>query len=206
MELKWENISYKYNKDSEYVLKNISYHITQNQRLAIMAPSGYGKTTLLKILAGRIKATSGQVLLNNNPIDKKGISPIQIIFQTPEHSINPKWKLGKTLREIGELDDKTYRELGIKDHWLKRYPNELSSGELQRFCVARALVNGTKFILADEITTMLDPITQAQIWHYLINETTKRNIGMVIVTHDIDLAKKVSTKIISLEDINNKNI
>lgn len=73
-----------------------------------------------------------------------------------------------------------------------------SGGELQRFCVARSLFDGTRFLLADEISTMLDVITQAQIWNFLIEETEKRNIGMVIVSHNRELLNKVCTRIVEL--------
>lgn len=73
--------------------------------------------------------------------------------------------------------------LGIEEDWKNRFPQELSGGELQRFCIARALGKGTKYLLCDEITTMLDFITQGQIWNFLIEETKRRGIGMVIVSH-----------------------
>ena len=66
------------------------------------------------------------------------------------------------------------------------------------FCVARSLFDGTRFLLADEISTMLDVITQAQIWNFLIEETEKRNIGMVIVSHNRELLNKVCTRIVEL--------
>ena len=88
--------------------------------------------------------------------------------------------------------------LGIEKDWLERYPRELSGGELQRFCVARSLFVGTQMLLADEISTMLDVITQAQIWNFLIEETEARNIGMVVVSHNRELLKKVCTGIVEL--------
>lgn len=107
----------------------------------------------------------------------------------------------KVLLEGNVLNDYIIENLGIKREWLKRYSTELSGGELQRFSVARALCENTKFIIADEITTMLDAVTQSQIWHFLISECEKRNIGMIIVTHNMYLAEKICTRIINLEDM-----
>ena len=89
-----------------------------------------------------------------------------MIYQHPEKAVNPRWKLKKTVTEAWEPDDALLRELRInKDLWYSRWPNELSGGELQRFCVARVLGPKTEFIIADEMSTMLDAITQAQIWN-----------------------------------------
>ena len=70
--------------------------------------------------------------------------------------------------------------LGIEPDWLNRYPSELSGGELQRFCIARALGQRTRFLLADEISTMLDLITQSQLWNFLLEEVKNREIGLRI--------------------------
>ena len=74
--------------------------------------------------------------------------------------------------------------LGIREEWLDRFPSELSGGELQRFCVARALASGADFLICDEISTMLDPITQSQIWNFLLAEVKERKIGLLVVSHD----------------------
>ena len=90
--------------------------------------------------------------------------------------------------------------LGIEKDWLGRYPRELSGGELQRFCVARSLFQGTRFLLADEMSTMLDVITQAQIWNLMVKEVQERNIGLLMVTHNKALAKQVCTRCIDLRE------
>ena len=75
----------------------------------------------------------------------------------------------------------------------------LSGGEMQRFCIARALGQRTQFLLADEISTMLDLITQSQIWHFLMDETEKRRIGMIVVSHSPELLEKVCTRVVDLQ-------
>ena len=82
---------------------------------------------------------------------------------------------------------------------MNRFPAELSGGEMQRFCIARALGQRTQFLLADEISTMLDLITQSQIWHFLMDETEKRKIGMIVVSHSPELLEKVCTRIVDLQ-------
>ena len=92
--------------------------------------------------------------------------------------------------------------LGIEKGWLSRYPGELSGGELQRLCIARALGEGTRFLLADEITTMLDLITQSQIWRFLLEETSRREIGLLVVSHSRPLLDRLCTRVINLEQMN----
>jgi peptide/nickel transport system ATP-binding protein len=91
--------------------------------------------------------------------------------------------------------------LGIERAWLDRYPLELSGGELQRFCIARALTPATRFIIADEITAMFDLVTQAQIWEALLAEIAGRGIGLIAITHDRDLGRRVCETSILMEDI-----
>ena len=88
--------------------------------------------------------------------------------------------------------------LGIQKAWLDRFPIELSGGELQRFCVARALMSGADFLICDEISTMLDVITQAQIWNTILAEARNRNMGLIIVTHNYELARKVADRILDI--------
>ena len=87
---------------------------------------------------------------------------------------------------------------GIERDWLSRYPRELSGGELQRFCVARALMSGAPFLICDEISTMLDVITQAQIWNKILEEEKARNLGIIAITHNPALARRICDRIITL--------
>lgn len=198
MRLEARNVSFRYDRREPLVLENCSFSVESGERLALFAPSGYGKSTLAKLLAGYIEPTSGQILLDGKPLPKKGVCPVQMIYQHPEKAINPRWKLKKVLQESGEMRDDVLDAFGIERPWLDRYPRELSGGELQRFCVARALMSGAEFLICDEISTMLDVITQAQIWNVVLAEAEKRNMGLIAVTHNLHLAKRIATRIYDL--------
>ena len=202
MQLRAENISFRYNNKSPWILKNVDLTIETGERVALTGPSGYGKSTLSKILAGYIKPTEGQVLLDGKPLPTRGYSPVQLIYQHPEQAVNPRWKMERTLKECWEPDEQLLRAMGIESEWLKRWSSELSGGELQRFCIARVLGPQTRFLVCDEITTMLDVITQAQIWELLLERASERDLGMAVVTHNMALAEKVCSRIVSLPDIN----
>lgn len=200
MRLEAKEVSFGYDKKGSLVLEKESFSVNSGEIVGIFAPSGYGKSTLAMLLSGYYKGSEGEVLLEGKPIPKEGCSPIQLIYQHPEKAINPRWKLKEVLLEAGEIEEALLEDLGIEKEWLERYPIELSGGELQRFCVARALMAKPKFLICDEISTMLDVITQAQIWQKIISSARKENMGVVMVSHNMELAKKVCDRIYDLKE------
>ena len=198
MTLEAKNLSFTY-PCGRSVLQNLSLRVESGERVGIFAPSGRGKTTLCKLLAGYEKPQSGQVLLDGKPLTSyRGYCPVQLIWQHPEQVVDPRLTLGKTLREAGEPEERLVQALGIQPEWLSRYPAELSGGELQRFCIARALGPATRCVLADELSAMLDLATQAQLWSFLVEETSRRGIGLVAVSHSAPLLDRVRTRRIEL--------
>lgn len=202
MLLEARNISFGYSKKN-MILNNVNFRIDSTESVALIGPSGCGKSTLSKILSGYLNPVSGEVLFDGKTLTEKTYCPIQLIFQHPEKAINPRWKLNRTLYEAWNPDEEFLNDVGIENEWLTRYPSELSGGEIQRFCIARALGPQTKFIIADEISTMLDTITQAQIWELITKIITKRNLGLLVVTHNIELASRICSRIIKFDEINN---
>ncbi len=198
MMLEAKRIHYRYNSSREWVLEDVSLEVNAGEVVGLVGTSGRGKSTLGKILAGQIEGYKGEVLLEGKPIPMGVYSPVQLIYQHPELAVNPKWKLGKTLAEAGEYDDGLRKEMGIREQFLNRWPNELSGGELQRICVMRALKPQTRFIIADEISTMLDVITQSQIWDIVLGYAKQNNIGILVITHNENLAKVICTRTIHL--------
>ena len=98
MELKAENITFSYHKNKP-ILKDISLSLNSNQIIGLMGDSGSGKSTLCKVMAGYITHYTGKVTIDGNDVDRKGFDPIQLIFQHPEKTMNPKWKMQKVLTE-----------------------------------------------------------------------------------------------------------
>ena len=123
---------------------------------------------------------------------------MQMIWQHPEQAVNPRVRMQTVLQEGDSISERVIEGLGIERDWCNRYPGELSGGELQRFCIARALGERTRFLIADEISTMLDPITQSQIWNFLLAEVKERKIGLLVVSHDEKLMEQVCDRIMRL--------
>ena len=200
MKLELNQVSYQYKKENKKILENFSLSMEDTERVGLIAPSGYGKTTLCKLIAGYLTPDSGEILLDGRRVSSyKGYCPIQMIWQQPELAVNPRLRMREVILEGDEVEPRILEALGIEKAWMDRFPTELSGGELQRFCLARALGKRTRFLLADEISTMLDLITQSQIWNFLLKEVEQRQIGVIAVSHNQALLEKVCTRQVRLD-------
>ena len=189
-----------YSIKGKHLLKGVGFTIRPGEVVGLMGDSGAGKTTLAKTIAGYNRPDSGSVMIGNKA---SRINPnlVQLVWQHPEQSINPKWTMKKVLKESNMLDDEITSMLGIRTEWLSRWPSELSGGELQRFSIARALSSNTKFLILDEITTMLDAVTQAEIWDVVLQVIKKRKIGVLAISHDEQLLKRISHRILKFDEL-----
>lgn len=203
MKLEARGITFYYpGRRKRPVLQGVSLSIAPGERVGLQAPSGSGKTTLCRLLAGYEKPQRGEILLDGRPLqDYRGVCPVQMVWQHPETVVDPLLRLGDTLSEAGAVEERLAQALHIEKAWRNRYPAELSGGELQRFCIARALRPETRFLLCDEISAMLDLVTQAQIWRFLLEEAARRQLGLLVVSHDSALLQQVCTRVHRLSDL-----
>lgn len=183
------------------VFENIHLSLQAGEVCGLIAPSGSGKTTLAKVLCNHLPVQSGTVRVNQQPLSKKSFCPVQLISQHPERSFNPRWQLGRSLAEPAPPKPQILDQLGINTSWLNRYPHELSGGELQRLAIARALAPQTAFVIADEITVMLDAISQAQVWQAVLQTVEQRQLGMLVISHNRHLLSRVCSKMLTMEDL-----
>ena len=195
--LEAKGVSFSYKKGSS-VLEDIDFSMSEGEIVGLYGPSGRGKSTLAYLLSGRQKPTAGTVLWDGAPMPTKGYHPVQLVYQHPERAVNPRWQLGKTLAESWEPPEELQDALGIEDAWKKRWPNELSGGELQRFCIARALNPQTRILICDEITTMLDVVTQAQVWRAIVAHAREHGMGVLAITHNLHLADRICDRIVEI--------
>ena len=199
--LEVKHVDFRYGS-GPWILKDISFSVEEGERVAILGPSGYGKSTLAKVIAGYLQPQGGEVLWEGEPLPQKGFCPVQLIYQHPEKALNPRWKMKDSLEEAGVPSGEVLTEMGIQEKWYERWPNELSGGELQRFCVARVLKPETRLLICDEMTTMLDAINQAHIWNFVLSYAKKHNMTLLAITHNQYLADQVATRVLRIPELN----
>ena len=221
--LRVENITKIYNKESSMfkkeedfkALNNVSFKLEENNVLSIIGESGSGKTTLAKIICSLLPYDGGKIEINNKNIldyTKQELSnTIQMIFQNPYASFNPKLTIGYSLHEAVDENVKNKKEfineklvlVDMKEEDIfDKFPHQFSGGQRQRIAIARALLKEPKILIADEPFASLDVINQSLIMDifYKIKKEQKTNI--IFITHDISSAFKISDKILILQNGN----
>src|SRR5699024_104371 len=189
-----DNLSFSYDGKKQ-ILKDISLSLNRGEILGLMAPSGFGKSTLGKAMAGYLKVKRGKISVDGADInDLSGFLPVQMVHQAPEKNVNIRWKVEKILNEGWQVNDDVKEKFGIEDSFLNKFPTELSGGELQRICLARVLSSETKYLIADEVTTMLDSITQAQICHLLKHFAKEHELGILFISHNEALIDAIADR------------
>lgn len=188
------------------LFRGLDLTIRPGERVALEAPSGTGKTTLCRLLSGYLEPTAGSVRVDGAPLAPVSrlhgqASPVQLLWQHPEQAFDPRMRMGESLTEAlaghGELESLRCA-FGVRDEWLSRLPHELSGGELMRFAMVRALATRPSYLVADEATAMLDAVTQAELWHVLLDLQERDCWGLVLVSHSPDLVRRVATRRIRL--------
>lgn len=196
MGLEAKNLTFRYPRQrGAPVLEGVNLLLRSGERVGLSAPSGQGKTTLCRLLAGWERPSGGQVLLDGAPVfPHRGFCPVQLLWQHPEEAVDSLLPLGKTLYEAGPVEQEVLDGLGVQSGWLDRYPAELSGGELQRVCAARVLGPELRFLLCDEASAMLDLVTRTRLWEFLLEQAARRGLGMLIISHDRRLLERLCTR------------
>jgi len=197
-------LQYQNGQNLTEVIKGISFAINQNERLAIVGKSGSGKTSLLMLMAGLEKPTSGSIKFQDKELTSYTEDQltdfrkqnIGIVFQSfyliPSYTAleNVALSLEINFQKNALIQaEEILTDLGLKDR-LHHFPSQLSGGEQQRVAIARAIINEPKLILADEPTGNLDEENSQVIADILFNVSQKYQKSLCRVTHDLELAKK----------------
>ncbi len=194
--------------ERQHVLKNISFACKQGESLGIIGESGSGKSTLGRLLLGIEKPDHGTILFEEQRVQNRRtrLGNISAVFQDYTSSINPFYTVEQAVMEPLKLQMKVpedrksklvtlLHQVGLDSSYLKKYPHELSGGEAQRVCIARAVATEPKCILFDEAISSLDGSVQIQVLELLKSLRNIYNMGYIFITHDIQAAAYICDKV-----------
>jgi peptide/nickel transport system ATP-binding protein len=200
-------------------VREISFLLREGEAVGIVGPSGSGKSTLARILTGHLAPDAGEVVLEGNPLgsswhqDKSARRRIQLVMQDPFDALSPRLSVEELVREPLDLVHGSGKKeraeavaaaltsvgLPSSGAFLGAQSHELSGGQLQRVALARALITGPKLLVADEPTSMLDASEQARLLVVLRERQVELGLGLVFVSHDIAVVRKVTDRIVVLD-------
>jgi peptide/nickel transport system ATP-binding protein len=201
-------------------VNKVSFHVHKGETLGLVGESGCGKTTLGRSILRLVEPTSGSIKYNGQELTTLDSSAmrakredLQIIFQDPYSSLNPKMKIGKAILEPMkvhkiESNDSIRKEkvidlmevVGLDANLFDRYPHEFSGGQRQRVCIARALAMNPKFIICDESVSALDVSVQAQVLNLLNELKAKFSFTYIFISHDLSVVKYMSDRMIVMKE------
>lgn len=199
--LEGQRLWYRYPLQDNWLFKNFSMMIESGEVVGLQGVSGLGKSTLARLLAGYIQPLSGKIRIDGEPLVLNGFCKVQLLFQHPEMAVDPRWKIHRILSEGYDPAQELMHDFEIDPVWLDRYPCELSGGQLSRIALVRALGPNTRYLVADEITTMLDALTQARIWKALLQYSAAHQIGLLVISHDSALLRRLCHRVVDFADM-----
>ena len=202
-------------KEDEYkAVDDVSFELFPGEKLAIIGESGSGKTTVVNMITRLLDSTDGKILLDGEDIThykrnkmKNIYRKMQMVFQTPTESFDPRCRLGdavaESLRNAGipkkeamEIVKELFKQCGLPEDFMKRYPHEVSGGQCQRAAIARAIAIKPRLLILDEATSALDVTVQAEILQLLDNLQEERQMSYLFICHDIALVQNFCDRVL----------
>ncbi|MBR0260690.1 MAG: energy-coupling factor transporter ATPase [Selenomonadaceae bacterium] len=207
-----KNVSYTYMTGTPFektALKNISFDVSEGEVLAIAGHTGSGKSTLIQIIAGLIKLTSGTVEFDGLSVDDKKIRRlVGIVFQYPEHQLfeetvekdiafGPK-NFGLSDEEISARVDEAMRQVGLDSELKNLSPFELSGGQRRRVAIAGILALKPKYLILDEPTAGLDPLAKENLLKEIFGAIKKSGVTIILVSHNMEDIARFANRVVVL--------
>ena len=198
------------------VLHNVSFSVPLRQTVALVGESGSGKSTTARVISGLLRPREGQILWQGSPLpadfqqrSKAELRRIQMIYQSPDTSLNPKQRvresIGRPLSFYLNMD-RVARETRIRellslvelepDQYIDRLPGELSGGEKQRICIARAVAAEPELVICDEVTSALDQLVAEEILKLLDRLQREFDLSYIFITHDIGTVRAIADDVV----------
>ncbi len=209
-----ENVSASYTGEAK-VLKNIDLKIRRGRTVALVGESGSGKSTLARVITGLLPPMEGRIVFNSAELppalksrNRDNLRQLQMIYQMPDTALNPKQKIKKILgrplkfyfgmnkRERNYRVKELLEQIELPKNFINRYPTELSGGEKQRICIARALAAKPELIICDEVTSALDQLVAEGILELLQDLQNELHVSYLFITHDLATVKAIADDIV----------
>lgn len=207
-----------FGKERQEIIKGVSFFLEEGDCLGIIGESGSGKSTLGKSLVGLLPPNEGEIFLEGINLygkktrqEKEQLNHLKsVVFQDYISSVNSRFKVKDIINESLKILEKKesqkfdkknktlelLQSVGLNETFLERYPHELSGGQLQRVCIARAIATKPKFILLDEAVSSLDASIQTQVMNLLKELQKKFNFTYIFITHDLPSVTYMCNKVI----------
>jgi len=212
--LEVRNVSASYIKGIK-VVDNINLKINRGKTVAVVGESGSGKTSLARVITGLLPPLEGKIIFDGQELaptlksrDRESLRRLQMIYQMPDVALNPRQKIRKILGRpltfyfgmTGKERENRIIELleitELPEKFTERYPGELSGGEKQRVCIARAIAAKPDLIICDEVTSALDQLVAEEILKLLHSLQSEMNVSYLFITHDLATVKAISDEMV----------
>jgi ABC-type glutathione transport system ATPase component len=195
--------------------EDISFTLGKSEIIGLVGESGSGKTTTGMAVAGLVKASGSIVLMGRDMSGRRGVrrrlagADIQVIFQDPHAALDPRQRIGRGLRELRRqhperaswiTDEQLLDRVGLRPELADRLPHQLSGGQAQRVCVARAILLRPRLVIADEPTSALDVSVQAQILALLRDLAADQHIGILFISHDLAVVRGICHRVMVMRN------
>ena len=190
-----------------HAVDGVDFELERGQTLAIVGESGSGKSTTARALMGLVKPTRGTIATMTATTGKRGERPLQMVFQDPFASLNPRLTVRSLLAEpaiaAGLSDDAALKErmekllarVGLPAESLERYPHEFSGGQRQRLCIARALMLNPDVVVLDEAVSALDVSVQARVLELLVDLQREFGLAYLFISHDMAVVERIAHRV-----------
>ncbi|GAB6909821.1 ABC transporter related protein [Desulfosarcina cetonica] len=212
--LKVEGLTASYTGENN-VLEDIDVSVHRGRTVALVGESGSGKSTLARVITGLLPAVNGRVVFNGDVLPaalkhrkREDLRRLQMIYQMPDTALNPRQKIRKIIgrplkfyfnasrRQQEARILELLEQVELPADYIDRYPTELSGGEKQRICIARALVAKPDLIICDEVTSALDQLVAEGILKLLLNLQRQLQVSYLFITHDLATVKAIADEIV----------